>query len=131
MPIPPTYNNPVIGTDLVDIVRIERLLERHAEAFERRVFTDTERLYCHSQHRCAASFAVRFAAKEAVAKAFGVGIGAQLAWKSVAILPNKLGAPEVFLDAKGQALLQALGGRRIHISLSHTRTLAVAVAVIE
>lgn len=121
----------MIGTDLIEIERIHRAWKRHAEAFEKRVFTPEERAYCLARPRPEASFAVRFAAKEAVSKALGVGIGGALGWKSISITQDARGAPQVVLDAQAQQLLRAKGKQRIHVSLSHCRSLAQACALLE
>ena len=75
--------------------------------------------------------AARFAAKEAISKAFGMGIGAQLGWLDMEVGRKESGEPYVILHGGGQTLLQARGGRHILISLSHTQTYAAAVAILE
>ena len=74
---------------------------------------------------------MRFAAKEAISKAFGTGIGAQLAWQDMEIARRESGEPYVILHGGGQTLLQARGGRHVLISLSHTQAYAAAVAILE
>ena len=69
-----------------------------------------------------------FAAKEAVSKCFGTGIGVEISWKSVSVSTGKRGEPGILLDEKGRNLLEKFGGLRIIISLSHTQTLAIATA---
>ena len=119
-----------VGVDLVDIPRIQRAAERHGEAFLQRVFTPAERAYCENLGSPWASLAARWAAKEAVSKAFGTGIGPELSLNSVSVENDARGAPSIVLDTKGKKLLRARGGKRIHISLTHTATLAQAFAVI-
>jgi holo-[acyl-carrier protein] synthase len=120
-----------VGTDIVECARIRGLAERHGDAFLNRVFTKEERDYCMALARPWPSLAARFAAKEAVSKAFGTGIGAELDWTSIGVTRDANGAPGVVLDAKGAALLRTRGGHRIHLSLTHTEALALAFAVIE
>jgi holo-[acyl-carrier protein] synthase len=120
-----------VGTDIVECERIRGLVERHGDAFLERVFTQEERDYCKTLAKPWPSLAARFAAKEAVSKAFGTGIGAELGWTSIGVSRDANGAPSVVLDAKGAELLRKRGGRRIHLSLSHTSALAVAFAVVE
>jgi holo-[acyl-carrier protein] synthase len=83
-------------------------------------------------HKNPAPFlAARFAAKEAVSKAFGTGIGAELGWQDIEICRRESGEPYVVLHGKGQTLLQTRGGRIVHLSLSHTEKHATAMAILE
>ena len=97
---------------------------------EYRVFTAEEREYCGRMKFPHKHYAARFAAKEAVAKAFTTGIGAELGWKSVSIYHGARHEPLVRLDEPGTALLRRIGGTRVLITLSHTDTNALAVAAI-
>lgn len=126
------FKGPVlgIGVDIVSVSRIRGLLERQGERFVRRVYTEEERAYCATFRDPAERYAARFAAKEAVAKAFSTGIGAHLAWTSVGIVTGGRGQPEVALDEKGQLLLYQVGGNHVAISLSHTEETAIAFAAI-
>lgn len=130
--IPPPPGDSVlgIGVDLVDISRIRALGERHAGRFLEKVFTAAEREAMSGRADPWPGYAARFAAKEAVSKAFGTGIGAELDWTSVSIASDEAGAPSVRLDEKGEKLLRARGGSRILISLTHTSTIAQAFAMI-
>ena len=119
-----------VGVDLVEIDRIRGMGARHADRFLEKVFTAAERGEMSGRADPWPGFAARFAAKEAVSKAFGTGIGAELDFTSVAIVTDERGAPGVVLDAKGERLLRARGGSRIHVSLTHTAALAQAFAVI-
>ena len=120
-----------IGCDIIEISRIRHFIDHHSEQLIGRVFTQREWDYCQQQANPYASFAVRFAAKEAVAKAFGVGIGKSLNWTSVEITNKSSGTPEVILDSQGQQLLKKLSATAVHVSLSHSHDNALAVAVIE
>ncbi len=119
-----------VGTDIVEVERIERALERHGERFMKRVFTQEEVDYCTGMARPGPHFAARFAAKEAVSKCFGTGIGAEFGWTSLSVRKGARGEPFAVLDEQGNALLQRVGGSAVLISLSHTKTLATAFAVI-
>jgi holo-[acyl-carrier protein] synthase len=119
-----------MGCDLVEIARIQRVLERQGERFLARVFTEEERTYCLAMPHPPKHFAARFAAKEAVSKCFTTGIGAELGWKSISIHHGPRHDPRVRLDEKGEALLRAVGGTSVQISLSHTDTMAMAVAAL-
>ncbi len=119
-----------IGTDLIEVERVRGVLTRQGERFLRRVFTDEERAYCSSMAHPHKHYAARFAAKEAVSKCFGTGIGAELGWRSVSIYHGARHQPLVRLDEQGEALLQHFGATHVHVSLSHTETMAMAVAVL-
>jgi holo-[acyl-carrier protein] synthase len=119
-----------LGCDLIEIQRIRDALERHGESFLDRVYTEEERAYCSARPQAHLHFAARWAAKEAVAKAFTTGIGAALGWKSVSIYHGSRQEPLVRLDDKGRSLLEAVGGTAIHVSLSHTASAAMAVAAL-
>jgi holo-[acyl-carrier protein] synthase len=119
-----------VGVDLVEIDRIRNMGARHGGRFLEKVFTAAERESLSGRADPWPGFAARFAAKEAVSKAFGTGIGAELDLTSVSVATDAAGAPHIELDAKGAALLAAKGGSRILISLTHTASLAQAFAVI-
>lgn len=119
-----------LGTDLVDVARIRQAHERQGERFLERVFTAEELAYCLAQSSPHKSLAARFAAKEAVAKAFTTGIGAELGWKSISIYHGARQEPKVRLDAQGETLLAHIGATHILISLTHTDTMAMAVAAL-
>ena len=118
-----------IGTDLIAVERVKGVLERHGERFIARVFSDEERAYCASMAHPYKHYAARFAAKEAVSKCFSTGIGAELGWRSVSIYHGERKQPLVRLDEKGEALLRHVGATHVHVSLSQTETLELAVAV--
>lgn len=126
------HKGPVIGVgiDLVEIGRIRSAIERHGERFLRRVFTEEEQRYCFDKKDPAPSLAARFAAKEAVSKAFTTGIGAELNWTSIEVVRGSREEPAIMLDSKGQALLEQVGGQGVLISLTHTEAHAMAIALI-
>ncbi len=126
------HSGPVlgIGVDIVSVSRIRDLLARQGKRFAERVYTPAEQAYCSRFKDPAERYAARFAAKEAVAKAFTTGIGEQLDWKSVGVVGGERGQPTVELDEKGQRLLAQVGGRHVAISLSHTSETAIAFAAI-
>ena len=117
-----------IGCDIIEVSRVRESIERQGERFLERIFTTEELRYCATMRTPWAAYAARFAAKEAVSKCFGTGIGAELGWKSVSIRHGERGEPIVVLDEQGQALLTRHGGARVLISLSHSDTMAMAVA---
>jgi len=113
------------GVDLVEIERLEQTIERYGERFLQRIFTDKEVAEVGSN---TASLAARFAAKEAVAKALGTGIGV-ISWHEIEIQRGPAREPRLHLSGKASSLAAALGLHTWSISLSHTRTHAIAVAV--
>lgn len=119
-----------LGTDIIEVERVRGVLERQGERFLHRVFTDEERAYCSSMAHPHKHYAARFAAKEAVSKCFSTGIGGELAWRSVSIYHGDRKQPLVRLDEKGEALMKQVGATHVHISLSHTETVAMAVAAL-
>ncbi len=119
------------GIDLVEVARIASSFEKHGESFVNRILLPDEIAYC-LQHRQPAPFlAARFAAKEAISKAFGTGIGAELGWLDMEIRRQESGEPFVVLHGKGQQLFAARGAKKLHVSLSHTENYAVATAILE
>lgn len=119
-----------LGCDLIEVDRVRGVCERQGERFLQRVFTEEERRYCLGMKYPYKHFAARFAAKEAVSKCFGTGIGAELGWRSISIYHGSRHDPRVRLDEKGAALLRAAGGTGVLVSLSHSEVAAMAVAAI-
>src|SRR5690606_13877884 len=97
------HKGPVIGVgiDMVEIERIRKAIERHGDRFLKRVFTDGELGYCMDKKDPASSLAARFAAKEAVSKAFTTGIGEELNWTSIEVVRGSREEPAIALDGKG------------------------------
>lgn len=119
-----------LGADVIEVERIRGVLERQGERFLARVFTEEEREYCARMANPHKHLAARFAAKEAVSKAFTTGIGAELGWRSVSVYHGARSQPLVRLDEKGQALLRDAGATHVLLTLSHTDTVAMAVAAL-
>jgi holo-[acyl-carrier protein] synthase len=119
-----------LGADVIEVERIRGVMERQGERFLARVFTDEERTYCSGMAHPHKHLAARFAAKEAVSKAFTTGIGAELGWRSVSVYHGPRNQPLVRLDEKGQALLLGAGATHVILTLSHTETVAMAVAAL-
>ena len=119
-----------LGADLIEVERIRGVIERHGERFLDRILTDEEKAYCSSMGAPHKHIAARFAAKEAVSKAFTTGIGKELGWKSVSVYHGARHEPLVRLDEKGQALLAQVGATHVLLTLSHTESQAMAVAVL-
>ena len=95
-----------VGTDIIDVDRIRKSHERHTERFLNRIYTKDEQAYCFGMRNPHPHLAARFAAKEAISKAFSTGIGEHLGWKSMSIAKGERNEPIVVLDEKGKALLK-------------------------
>jgi holo-[acyl-carrier protein] synthase len=119
------------GIDIIEVGRIQASHERFGERFVNRILKPAEIAYCLGHKRPAPFLAARFAAKEAISKAFGTGIGAQLGWQDMEVGRKESGEPFVILHEGGQRLMAARGGRIVHLSLSHTDNYAAAVAILE
>lgn len=119
-----------LGCDIIETERIRTVLEKHGERFLKRVFTEEEQAYCNSIKYSHKHYAARWAAKEAVAKAFTTGIGEHLEWTSVSVYHGSRKEPLVRLDAKGQALLAQVGATHVWLTLSHIDSHAMAVAAL-
>ncbi len=124
-----------IGSDLIDIRRVEKSIERFGEKFTHRCFTDVERQKSDSRHNRAASYAKRFAAKEACAKALGTGIANGVFWRDMGVVNLPGGKPTMLLT--GGAHLQLLSmlpqghEARIHLTITDDFPLAQAFVMIE
>ena len=117
-----------VGIDLIEIDRIRRALDRYPR-FRERCFTEAEQAYCDSRPNPAESYAGRFAGKEAVGKALGIGVARAFAWKDIEIVGRP--KPTVRLSGRIATWAEQLNIRQIDLSMSHSRRLANAVAVVE
>src|SRR5204863_9918731 len=119
-----------VGIDIIEVARIHASYERFGERFLKRILHPNEISYCLSHKAPAPFLAARFAAKEAISKAFGTGIGAELGWQDMEVGRKESGEPFVLLHEGGQKLFERRGGARFQLSLSHTDTYATAIAVL-
>ena len=119
-----------VGVDLTEVERIRSAHLRHGANFLDKIFTPAEQKLCLSKADPYPSLAARFAAKEAASKAFGTGIGAELALTSVGILNGPAGDPVLELEDTARALLATRGASRLLVSLTHTDALAQAFVVL-
>jgi len=120
------------GVDIVEIDRIRQSFDSCGEGFRDRVFTENEIKYCESKKMVRfESYAARFAAKEAVSKAFGTGISKGVKWKDMEILNDPQGKPYVVLSEKAREIYEEMNAKGISLSLSHCKSYAVAYAIIE
>ena len=115
------------GVDIIEISRIKRVLDRYAQRFLDRVYTEGEIVYCRGR---APNLAARFAAKEATMKALGTGVRG-VGWKDIEITRRESGAPGVLLHGRAQRRARRLGVLDIALSLSHSREYAVAFVVVQ
>jgi holo-[acyl-carrier protein] synthase len=116
-----------VGTDLIEIDRIRRSLDRYP-GFRERCFTEAERAYCDSRPNPAQHYAARFAGKEAVGKALGFGVARAFAWREVEIAGRP--KPGVRLSGRLAAWAERVGAGAIDLSMTHSRGLAAAVCVV-
>jgi holo-[acyl-carrier protein] synthase len=119
------------GIDIIEVERVAGSVERFGDRFLTRILVPEEIAYCRGHKNPGPHIAARFAAKEAISKAFGTGIGGALGWHDMEICRRDSGEPYVQFHGKALDLLASRGGRRVHVSLSHTLTYAAAVAVLE
>jgi holo-[acyl-carrier protein] synthase len=120
------------GIDMVDIDRVARSIERYGRRFLERVYTAQEIAYCERKRRNAAeSYAARFAAKEAGAKALGTGMGFGVTWREIEVEREPAGRPLLVLHGRAAELAQAMGVQRSSLSITHTDTRAMAMVILE
>lgn len=115
-----------VGVDLIEIARIRRALDRYP-GFRARCFTDAERVYCDSRPNPPQHYAARFAGKEAVGKALGFGVARAFAWREIEIHGRP--KPAVRLSGRLEVWARTMGAGKIDLSMTHSRELAAAVAV--
>lgn len=115
-----------IGTDIVECVRIARMIEQHGELFLRRVYTDREIRYCRARKRATEHFAERWAAKEAVLKSLGTNWHRGLCWTDVEVRNDSKGLPQVILRGAVRELAEKLGVGGVLLSVAHCRAYATA-----
>ncbi|MGQ9558387.1 MAG: holo-ACP synthase [Desulfurispora sp.] len=118
------------GVDIVEIERVKQAVLKYGQRFLGRVFTEGEIAYCYGQKDPYPHLAVRWAAKEAAAKALGSGMRG-LSWRELAVERREDGRPWLSLSGRAAALAAARGIAFFHLSLSHNRTMALALVVAE
>ncbi|MFQ5730593.1 MAG: holo-ACP synthase [Planctomycetaceae bacterium] len=118
-----------LGTDIIEIVRIGRMVERHGELFLNRVYTDEEIRYCQRRRECYQHFAGRWAAKEAVMKTLGTGWIRGVRWRDIEVASLKTGQPVVNIHGGAKEFSEKLGIDEFLITISHCRSYATATAV--
>ena len=119
-----------IGIDVVEVERIASSIDEFGNKFTERVFTESERAYCESQKRPYLHYAGRFAVKEAVAKAFGTGIGKDVGWLDMQVVRAESGEPSIQLSGVAKNFAEQNQIEVIKISLTHAKHYAAANAVV-
>ena len=120
-----------IGTDIVETVRIEKMLKEHGKAFTSKIFTEAELDESKKRGNASHYFAGRWAAKEAASKALGCGFGAKCGWQDIEILNNIDGKPEIKFHGVALNTAKELDVAHLHVSISHEQNYACANVVIE
>lgn len=119
-----------LGMDIVETKRIADSMERFGDRFINRIFLDGEVAYARSMKHPHLHLAARFAAKEAISKAFGTGIGRELGWRDLEVVRETSGAPKVVLHGRAEAYARSRGVHEVLITLSHTTEYGAATAII-
>ncbi|HEX4665261.1 MAG TPA: holo-ACP synthase [Chthoniobacterales bacterium] len=120
-----------IGIDLVECARIENSIGRFGDRFLQRVFTEGEIAYSRSMKFPARHLAARFAAKEALSKAFGTGIGKAMGWRDLDVQKKESGEPFVVLSGGAEKMARERGVEKVWISLTHTENSGMATIILE
>jgi holo-[acyl-carrier protein] synthase len=118
-----------IGTEIVECLRVGRMIEQHGEVFLARVYTEREVRYCQARRRAIEHFAARWAAKEAILKALGTPWRRGIEWTDLEIEEDSAGAPQVLLGGATKELACNLRVANILLSLAHCRAYATAYAI--
>ncbi len=118
-----------LGTDIVEIVRIGRMIERHGELFLNRVYTEEEIRYCQRRKEAYQHFAGRWAAKEAVMKSLGTGFIRGVGWQDIEVATLKSGRPTINIRGSAGELAKQMDIHEILITISHCRSYATATAI--
>ena len=119
------------GIDIIEVDRIKNSIQKYSDRFKKKIFTQNEIDYCHSQADPAKHFAARFTVKEAVLKCFGTGLTGGILWKDIEVGKLNSGQPVLNLHGNGKKLFNQLNLKHIHISITHDKTYAAAHAIAE
>ena len=118
-----------IGTDIIECLRIAKMIEKHGETFINRVYTTNEITYCATRKAATQHYAGRWAAKEAVLKAFGTGWAKGIRWTDIEVYNQMGGKPTIRLAGAARDYCEQLGISEIQITISHCRAFATAFAI--
>ena len=119
------------GIDIIEVDRIKNSIQKYSDRFKKKIFTQKEIDYCHSQADPAKHFAARFTVKEAVLKCFGTGMTGGILWKDIEVGKLSSGQPVLNLHGNGKKLFNQLKLKHIHVSITHDKTYAAAHAIAE
>jgi|SRR5580658_10860117 holo-[acyl-carrier protein] synthase len=119
------------GIDIIEIDRVAASIDRFGDRFLHRIFTPVEIAYCRRKKNAAESFAARFAAKEAGAKALGTGIQHGVTWQELEVQRQPGSRPTLHLSGRAAKLAERMGVRHIALSLTHSTTIAMATVHLE
>ena len=128
--IPAGTNVMGVGLDSIEVSRIKDSLDRHGQHFLNKIFSVGEQAYCNEKSDPAPFYAVRFAVKEAMAKAFRTGIGKDFGWLDSEVVHGASGEPFVQLSQSGEAMLKKIGATKVLVSLTHLSTVASAIVIL-
>jgi len=120
-----------MGVDIAEVERIRAAIERHGEAFLKRVYTADERAYCEGFRNKYERYAGRFAAKEAGMKALGTGWRRGVRWVDFEVMRELSGRPTIRLDGEAKKIADGMGVKRIALSITHTESQALAQVIFE
>jgi holo-[acyl-carrier protein] synthase len=120
-----------LGTDLIEIQRVQDTIDQFGDRFLNRIFTADEIAYCRRKRHSGESFAARFAAKEAGAKALGTGIGRGVLWKEIEVQRQPGERPTLHFTGRAAERARSMGVRNVQLSLTHTGDVAMAVVSVE
>jgi holo-[acyl-carrier protein] synthase len=120
-----------IGTDLVEVNRIEKIIQRWGERFTEKVYSRNEIAYCTRKAYPAIHYAARFAAKESLLKSLGIGLGMGVSLKDIEVINDAKGNPQLKMNERIREVLDTHGITSVHISMTHTREHAHAVVILE
>jgi len=119
------------GIDIIEVDRIKNSIQKYSDRFKKKIFTQKEIDYCHSQADPAKHFAARFTVKEAVLNCFGTGMTGGILWKDIEVDKMNSGQPVLNLHGNGKKLFNQLNLKHIHVSITHDKTYAAAHAIAE
>jgi holo-[acyl-carrier protein] synthase len=119
------------GVDLIEVERIQLSMDRHGSRFLDRIYTPAEKTYCLGKKQSAESFAARFAAKEAGAKALGTGISRGVSWLEIEVVRAPGGRPGLRFHGRAAHFAARLGATNVSLSLTHSKTQAMASVILE
>ena len=119
------------GIDIIEVDRIKNSIQKYSDRFKKKIFTQKEIDYCHSQADPVKHFAARFTVKEAVLKCFGTGMTGGILWKDIEVDKMNSGQPVLNLHGNGKKLFNQLNLKHIHVSITHDKTYAAAHAIAE